>query len=183
MHPIYKKAHVCSGQGIRTASIVGGMHSPRKNAAKLSWFYTKNAKERKEAMHPLYPKAHALSYKVIGAAIEVHRLKGPGLIESIYERCLMRELELQGIAATNQMPVEIEYKGLVFEEPLRLDVFIENCLIVENKVVEQLLPIHKAQLLSYMKLLNVPLGLLINYHEPVLKNGVVRLILEGADRP
>jgi GxxExxY protein len=132
-------------------------------------------------MHPLYPKAHALSNKVIGAAIEVHRLKGPGLIESIYERCLMRELELQGIAATNQVPVKIEYKGLVFEEPLRLDVFIENCLIVENKVVEQLLPIHKAQLLSYMKLLNVPLGLLINYHESVLKNGIVRLILEGAD--
>jgi GxxExxY protein len=183
MHPLYKKAHARSGKGTRTASIVGGMRSPRKNAAKLSWFYTKVAKERKEAMHPLYLKAHALSYKVIGAAIEVHRLKGPGLIESIYERCLMRELELQDIVATNQVPVEIEYKGLVFEEPLRLDIFIENCLIVENKVVEQILPIHKAQLLSYMKLLNVPLGLLINYHEPVLKNGIVRLILEGADKP
>jgi GxxExxY protein len=192
MHPIYNKAHAWSGQGIRAANTVGGVAtgllsfskvgSPCKNAAKLSWFYTKNAKERKEAMHPLYAKAHALSYKVIGAAIEVHRLKGPGLIESIYERCLMRELELQGLAATNQVPIEIEYKGLVFEEPLRLDVFIENCLIVENKVVEQLLPIHKAQLLSYMKLLNVPLGLLINYHEPVLKNGIVRLILEGADK-
>jgi GxxExxY protein len=93
----------------------------------------------------------------------------------------MRELELQGIAATNQVPVKIEYKGLVFEEPLRLDVFIENCLIVENKVVEQFLPIHKAQLLSYMKSLNVPLGLLINYHKSLLKNGIVRLILEGAD--
>ena len=134
-------------------------------------------------MHPLYSKAHALSGKVIGAAIEVHRLKGPGLIESIDERCLMRELELQGIGAVNQRPVGIEYKGLVFEEPLRLDVYVENCLIVENKVVEQILPVHKAQLLSYMKLLNAPLGLLINYHEPVLKNGIVRLILPGADRP
>jgi GxxExxY protein len=134
-------------------------------------------------MHPLYEKAHALSGRVIGAAIEVHRLKGPGLIESIYERCLMRELELQGIRAVNQRKVEIEYKGLVFEELLRLDVCVEECLIVENKVVEQVLPVHKAQLLSYMKLLNAPLGLLINFHEPLLKNGIVRLILPGADRP
>jgi GxxExxY protein len=134
-------------------------------------------------MHPLYAKAHALSGRIIGAAIEVHRLKGPGLIESIYERCLMRELELLDIGAVNQRKVEIEYKGLVFEEPLRLDVYVEDCLIVENKVVEQILPVHKAQLLSYMKLLNAPLGLLINYHEPVLKNGIVRLILPGADRP
>jgi GxxExxY protein len=134
-------------------------------------------------MHPLYEKAHALSSKVIGAAIEVHRLKGAGLIEGIYERYLMRELELQGIEALNQVPVKIECKGLVFEELLRLDICVENCLIVENKAVENLLPIHKAQLLSYMKLLNIPLGLLINYHEPLLKNGLVRLILEGADQP
>jgi GxxExxY protein len=134
-------------------------------------------------MHPLYEKAHALTGRVIGAAIEVHRLKGPGLIESIYERCLMWELELLGIGAVNQKRVEIEYKGLRFEEPLRLDVYVEDCLIVENKVVEQVLPVHKAQLLSYMKLLNAPLGLLINYHEPLLKNGIVRLILPGGDRP
>jgi GxxExxY protein len=133
-------------------------------------------------MHPLYAKAHALSYRVIGAAIEVHRIKGPGLIESIYERCLMRELELLGLNAVNQLVVPIEYKGLVFEEPLRL-VYVEKCLIVENKVVEKILPVHKAQLLSYMKLLNAPIGLLINYHEPLLKDGIVRLILEGADRP
>lgn len=134
-------------------------------------------------MHPLYAKAHELSSEVIGAAIEVHRHKGPGLIESIYERCLMRELQLRHIPATQQVPVEIEYKGLVFEEPLRLDVLVDQCLIVENKVVEKILPVHKAQLLSYMKLLNIPLGLLINYHEPVLKAGICRLILPGADRP
>jgi GxxExxY protein len=133
-------------------------------------------------MHPLYTKAHALTGRVIGAAIEVHRIKGPGLIESIYERCLMRELELLGIAATNQVPIKIEYKGLVFDESLRLDVFVENCLIVENKVVEKVLPVHLAQLLSYMKLLNVPIGLLINYHEPLLKMGITRLILHGADQ-
>jgi GxxExxY protein len=133
-------------------------------------------------MHPNYSKANALSAKVIGAAIEVHRHKGPGLIESIYERCLGHELHLQNIASVSQLLVPIEYKGLVFEEPLRLDIYVESCLIVENKVVEKILPIHKAQLLSYMKLLNAPLGLLINYHEPLLKDGIVRLILPGADQ-
>jgi GxxExxY protein len=134
-------------------------------------------------MHPDYLKAHILSAKVIGAAIEVHRHKGPGLIESIYERCLLHELHLQNISVVNQLLVPVEYKGLVFEEPLRLDVYVERCLIIENKVVESILPIHKAQLLSYMKLLNAPLGLLINFHEPLLKNGVTRLILPGADQP
>ena len=76
-------------------------------------------------MHPLFQKADDLSRQVIGAAIEVHRLKGPGLIESIYERCLLRELELRGIGAVNQRLVRIEYKGLVFEEPLRFDVLVE----------------------------------------------------------
>lgn len=133
-------------------------------------------------MHPLYQKAHTLSSKVIGAAIEVHRHKGPGLLESIYERCLLHELTLQSIHAVNQRTVPIEYKGLTFEESLRIDLLVEDCLLIENKAVEAILPIHKAQLLSYMKLLNVPLGLLINFHEPVLKNGLHRLILPGADR-
>ena len=128
-------------------------------------------------MHEDYLKANALSGRIIGAAIEVHRHKGPGLIESIYERCLMRELELLGIDAVNQLVLKIEYKGLVFEEPLRVDVYAEHCLVVENKVVEKILPIHKAQLFSYMKLLDAPNGLLFNFHEPVLKNGIVRLIL------
>ena len=133
-------------------------------------------------MHPLFEKAHGWSGKVIGAAIEVHRLKGPGMFESIYEKCLMRELTLQGIPAIGQQTVTVEYKGLTFEEPLRLDVLVDQCLIVELKSVEAILPIHKAQLLSYMKLLYVPLGLLINFHETVLNNGVTRLILSGADR-
>jgi GxxExxY protein len=134
-------------------------------------------------MHPLYAQAHALSPHIIGAAIEVHRDKGPGLIESIYERCFIHELSLRGIETQNQMQVKIHYKDLVFEEALRLDVIANDCLIIENKAVEKILPQHKAQLLSYMKLLDIPLGLLINYHEPVLKDGIVRLILPGADQP
>src|SRR5436309_5691763 len=133
-------------------------------------------------MHSLYEKADRVSREVIGAAIEVHRLKGPGLIESIYERCVMRELELLKIAAVNQRIVRIEYKGLVFDEPLRFDVLVEACLLLELKCVQEILPIHKAQLLSYMKLLDIPLGLIINFHEMKLVDGVVRMILPGANR-
>ena len=133
-------------------------------------------------MHPLFQKSDELSRQVIGAAIEVHRLKGPGLIESIYERCLLRELELRGIGAVNQRLVRIEYKGLIFDEPLRFDVLAEGCLLLELKCVQEILPIHKAQLLSYMKLLAIPLGLIINFHELKLTDGVVRMILPGANR-
>jgi GxxExxY protein len=133
-------------------------------------------------MHPLFQKADELSGKVIGAAIEVHRLKGPGLIESIYERCLMRELELRGIGTVNQRVVRVEYKGLVFDEPLRFDVLVEDCLLVELKCVQEIIPIHKAQLLSYMKLLDMPLGLIINFHELKLINGAVRMILPATNR-
>ena len=132
-------------------------------------------------MHSLFKQADDLSRQVIGAAIEVHRLKGPGLIESIYERCLLRELELRGIGAVNQRLVRIEYKGLVFEEPLRFDVLVEDCLLLELKCVQEILPIHKAQLLSYMKLLDIPLGLIINFHELKLTDGLVRMILPGTN--
>ncbi len=133
-------------------------------------------------MHPKYEKANALSYKVIGAAIEVHKNMGSGLYEAIYEKCLMRELELKGIPAINQLTVPIEYKGYVFKEPLRLDVIADDCLILELKSVEVVMPVHKAKLLSYMKLMDIPLGLVINFHETVLKNGISRMILLGADK-
>src|SRR6266704_2652839 len=108
-------------------------------------------------MQGLFQKADELSRVAIGAAIEVHRLKGPGLIESIYERCLMRELDLRQFATVHQRLVRVEYKGLVFDEPLRFDVLVEGCLLLELKCVQEILPIHKAQLLSYMKLLDIPL--------------------------
>ena len=107
---------------------------------------------------------------------------GPGLMESIYEKCLMRELSLRGIPATQQKIVRIQYKQLVFDEPLRFDVLVEDSLLVEIKAVESVLGIHKAQLFSYMKLLDVPVGLLINFHEQVLKNGIARLILPSANQ-
>src|SRR5208283_3892852 len=133
-------------------------------------------------MHPLFEKASGLTESIIGAAIEVHRDKGPGLIESIYEWCLIKELELRGLATVSQKKVAVEYKGFTREEPLRFDLLVEGCVLVEAKAVEKILPIHKAQPLSYMKLLNVPIGLLINFHEMKLTDGVHRLILPGANR-
>ncbi|MBA2434598.1 MAG: GxxExxY protein [Chthoniobacterales bacterium] len=133
-------------------------------------------------MHPLFHQADKLSKEVIGAAIEVHRQMGPGLIESIYEKCLGRELQLRGINAVQQKLVRIEYKQFVFDEPLRFDLLIENCLLIELKVVETIVGVHKAQLLSYMKLLDVPIGLLFNFHEQTLKNGISRLVLPAANQ-
>ena len=130
-------------------------------------------------MHSLYEKADRVSREVIGAAIEVHRHKGPGLIESIYERCMLRELELRSIPSVTQKIIRVEYKGLIFDEPLRFDILVDDCLLVELKAVEVLHPFSKAQLFSYMKLLNIPVGLLINFHEPVLKNGISRMILQA----
>jgi GxxExxY protein len=133
-------------------------------------------------MHSLFEKASGLTETIIAAAIEVHRNKGPGLIESIYEWCLLKELGLRGLECVTQQFVSIEYKGFTREEPLRFDLLVEGCVLVEAKAAEKILPIHKAQLLSYMKLLNVPLGLLINFHERKVTDGISRLILPDANR-
>jgi len=134
-------------------------------------------------MHPLFTQASEITHDVIGAAIEVHRDKGPGLLESIYEWCLTMELELRGHLVKNQKNVVIRYKQFRREEPLRFDLLIDECLFVEVKAVDKVHPIHKAQLLSYMKLLNIPLGLIINFNSLKLTDGVSRLILPGANLP
>jgi GxxExxY protein len=115
--------------------------------------------------------------------MEVHTLKGAGLIECIYERCLLREFELRAVPVSSQLDVTIEYKGLVFSQPLTLDLYVDDCLLVGLKAVQTVLPIHKAQLLSYMKLLNAPVGLLINFHELSLRDGIYRLILPASGDP
>ena len=132
-------------------------------------------------MHRLFERASGLTETIIGAAIEVHRNKGPGLIESIYEWCFRTELDLRSLEHVSQKTVTIEYKGFTRREPLRFDILVEHCVLVETKAIEKILPIHKAQLLSYMKLLDVPIGLLINFHEAKLVDGVHRLILPGAN--
>ena len=105
-----------------------------------------------------------LTYKVIGCAIEVHKHLGPGLLESVYEKCFLKELTLQGIAFKSQIWVPIQYKGLLLNTELRLDVLVEEILCVELKAQEGLLPIHDAVLLSYMQMLQKPKGILINFN-------------------
>jgi GxxExxY protein len=133
-------------------------------------------------MHPLFSRASGLTHDTIGAAIEVHRDKGPGLLESIYEWCLTMELELRGHSIRRQDSVMIRYKHFQREELLKFDRLIDKCLFVEVKACESVHPIHKAQLLSYMKLLDIPLGLIINFNELKLADGICRLILPGANR-
>ena len=123
-----------------------------------------------------------LTNALISAAIEVHRDKGPGLFESIYQWCLEKELELRSLSFLSQKIVTVHYKGFTRDEPLRFDILVEESVLVEAKSVTKVLPIHKAQLLSYMKLLNVPVGLLLNFNEIRLVDGVHRLILPGANR-
>jgi GxxExxY protein len=133
-------------------------------------------------MHPDFDRAAQLTGAIIGAAIKLHRDKGPGLIESIYQWCLEKELELNGLSFASQKVVTVTYKGFTREEPLRFDVLVQGCVLVEAKAVAEILPIHKAQLLSYLKLLSVPIGLLINFNALKLVNGVHRVILPGANR-
>ncbi len=105
-----------------------------------------------------------LTYKVIGCAIEVHKYLGPGLLESVYEKCFLKELEIRKIVYKSQLWVPIDYKGLHLDTELRLDVLVEDILCVELKAQEGLLPIHDAVLLSYMQMLQKPKGILINFH-------------------
>ena len=109
-------------------------------------------------MHSLFSKASGLTHDVIGSAIEVHKDKGPGLLESIYEGCLTTELGLRGYSTKNQDNVTVRYKQFCRDYPLRYDLLVEGCLFVEVKATESVHPIHQAQRLSYMKLLDIPWG-------------------------
>jgi GxxExxY protein len=118
-----------------------------------------------------------LTQEVIGAAIEVHREMGPGSRESVYQRCLDWELQTRRMEFHPQHRLPLSYKGKLLDEVYVLDFIFPNRLIIELKAVEKLLPVHEAQLLSYMRMSKTPLGLLINFNVPVLKNGVKRMIL------
>lgn len=117
-----------------------------------------------------------LSKEAIGAALEVHSLLGPGLLETTYELSLQHELQLRGYEVQRQIPLPIEYKGLVVPEAYRIDLLLENQLVIELKAVETLQPIHSAQLLTYLKMSGKHLGLLINFHSVRLTDGIKRLV-------
>ncbi|MDP3876562.1 MAG: GxxExxY protein [Methylobacter sp.] len=117
-----------------------------------------------------------ITNEIIGAAIEVHRELGPGLMESIYEECLSIELTSRNVYFEQQKIIPVLYKKQVIKSNFRLDLLVENKVIVELKAVENLLPIHTAQLLTYLKLTECRIGLLINFNVPVLKNGIKRIV-------
>ena len=119
----------------------------------------------------------ALSKRVIGCAIEVHRELGPGLLESAYEACLAHELALCDVAFVRQQTLAVNYKGLIVDCGYRLDLVVDDSLLVELKSVEKLLPIHEAQLLTYMKLFGATTGLLLNFNEMRLRDGIKRFVL------
>ncbi len=119
-----------------------------------------------------------LSSKIIGAAIEVHKALGPGLLESAYEECLCHEFGLTGLSNERQRPLPVIYKGKELDCGYRLDVVIENIIILELKSCEKIEPIHKAQLLTYLRLSGLHLGLILNFNVPVMRDGIVRIVNE-----
>lgn len=119
---------------------------------------------------------NSLSYKVIGCALEVYKTLGPGLLESIYEKALMKELKLKELKAENQVPVEINYKGENLGEGLRMDILVEDSLVIELKSVDELKSVHYKQLLTYLKLSSKKVGLLINFNVNNLMDGIHRVV-------
>jgi GxxExxY protein len=115
------------------------------------------------------------SEAIIGALIEVHRSLGPGLLESAYETCLCAELALRGLAYERQRPLPVTYKGVLVECGYRLDLVVENQVLIELKTVERFLPIHHAQVVTYLRLAKLPVGLLVNFNTEYLRNGLRRL--------
>ncbi len=123
-------------------------------------------------------QANAITDTIIGSAIRVHRALGPGLLESAYEACLAYELAQSGIQFEQQKPLPVVYRGVRLDCGYRLDMVVDGCVIVEIKSVDQIAPIHKAQLLSYLRLMDCRVGLIINFNVRVLKDGVHRLVNE-----
>lgn len=105
-----------------------------------------------------------LTYKVLGAAIEVHKILGPGLLESVYHRCLKQELNLRNISFQSELIIPVNYKSVELIAELRCDFLVENALVIELKAIEAIAPVHEAQVFTYMKLLNIPKGILLNFH-------------------
>ena len=121
-------------------------------------------------------RSNSRSNEVIGAAIEVHRILGPGLLESVYEECLCRELRLRSIPFSRQVNFPIPYKGEALDKHLRLDIIVDQLVIVDLKTIKRIQPIDQAQLLTYLRITGLWLGLLINFNVPLLREGIKRMI-------
>lgn len=117
-----------------------------------------------------------LAHEIVGSAIAVHKQMGPGLLESVYVECLMKELFLRNISVQKQVQLPLLYKGIKLNKEFYIDLLVEELVIIEVKACESLLPVHEAQLLSYLKLADIRLGFLINFNIPLLKNGIKRMV-------
>ncbi len=122
-------------------------------------------------------REETLTQEILGAAIEVHRVLGPGLLESAYEHALCHELHIRDIPFQRQLDIPVSYKGVSLESAYRMDFLIRDTVVVELKSIEQMLPIHTSQLLTYLRLSGYGVGLLINFNVPILRNGIVRRVL------
>jgi GxxExxY protein len=117
-----------------------------------------------------------IAKKVVNASYQVHKIMGPGLLESIYELCLIKELNIQGLNVANQVVVPLKYKEYELSKEFRIDILVENEIILEIKAVETLLPVHEAQLISYLKLTGKRIGFLLNFNVPLIKEGIHRFV-------
>ena len=126
---------------------------------------------------PLTQRERWLAQEIVGIAISIHKEVGPGLLESVYERCFCHELALKKIHFQRQEKVDLIYKGLLLGEGLRIDIVVDNLIVIELKAQDEYHPIWEAQLLSYLKLTNRRLGYILNFHVPLMKNGIKRMIL------
>jgi len=122
------------------------------------------------------PKENDIAKVIVDAAFHVHSALGPGLLETVYEVALEHELRKRGLAVTRQVPVSVVYDGIRFEEGFRADLIVDDCVMVELKSLETIAPVHKKQLLTYLRLANMKLGLLINFGAPVIKDGLFRVV-------
>ena len=137
------------------------------------WKSTQSAFGRSKAM---VMNINQLTSKIIGAAIEVHNILGPGLLESAYEECLSHELSIQGVSFEKQKPLSIDYKGKKLDCGYRLDMVVENAVVLELKSCEKIESIHQAQLLTYLKLSELNIGLILNFNVSLMRDGIVRIV-------
>lgn len=121
-------------------------------------------------------KTNDLTYEIINCALEVHNFLGPGLLESVYQKALIHELKLRGFKIDYEVPIEIYYKDINVGDSLRLDILVNEEIVIELKSVENVLPVHKKQLLTYLRLLDLEVGLLINFNVSILKEGITRIV-------
>ena len=134
-----------------------------------------------KATTAIAPDLNGITHGIIAAAIEVHRQLGPGLLESAYQVCVCYELSRMGIAFAREVHLPLSYKGLKLDCSYRIDLLVEDAILVELKAIEQVLPIHSAQVLTYLRASNKPIGLLINFNVLVLKDGIKRVVHEYAE--